>query len=97
MTVSSGNRDEAREGRRQPAVAGPAAFERKAEQGRAFLGPLVERQVVCLREIDDAAVVPEDVADQLWIPIEPEGPADERLEVPDKEVREVERARLLLL
>src|SRR6476620_1953776 len=97
MTVSSGNRGEGREGRRQPAVAGPAAFERKAERGRAFLGPLVERRVVCLREIDDASVVPEDVADQLRIAVEPERPADERVEVPDEEVGEVERARLLLL
>src|SRR4051812_38279853 len=97
MTVSSGNRDEAREGGRQPAVTGPAAFEREAERGRALLGPLAQCRVVALREIDDASIVPEDVADQLGTAVEPERPADERVEVLDEEVGEVEGAGLLLL
>src|SRR4029450_2623002 len=97
MTVSSGNGHEARERRGQAAVAGLPAFEREAERGRTLRGPLAQVGIVVLREVDDAPVVPEDVADQLAGAVESQRPADERVEVPDEEVGEVEGAGLLLL
>src|SRR5436190_15526931 len=100
MTVRSGNEgelDEIRERRRQPPVPGLPALEGEAERGRARLGLLAQRRIVGLREVDDAPVVPEDVSDQLGMTVEPERPAHERVEVPDEEIGEVERPRLLLL
>ena len=53
--------------------------------------------VVRLGEVDEAAVVGEDIAHELRVPIEPERPDHERIEMSHEEVGEVEGSRFLVV
>ena len=68
MTVSSGNGDDVSPddgARREQAVAGLTAFERRGRAApRRPLAPARERRVVGLGEVDEPAVVAEDVVDR---------------------------------
>src|SRR4249919_678700 len=86
--------DEALERRLQLAVAGAAALECESEVRSRGPRPLGELIVVGLREIEDALVVAEHQRQELRVAVELEGAHDERVEVPGKEVGEVERRRL---
>src|SRR3954454_12359259 len=100
MTVSSGNASELyKSGQRgaEPAVAGRTMLERETEPVGAAPRQLEQLPVVGLGEVDDPAVVAEDVRRQFGMAVEPERPDDQGVEVPDEEVREVEGPGLLLL
>src|SRR2546423_15703224 len=100
MTVSSGNASElykSGQRRAEPAVARRTMLEREAEPVGAAPSQLEQLPIVSLGEVDDAAVVAEDVRRQLGMPGEPERPDDHGVEGPDEEVREVEGPGLLLL
>ena len=80
----------------EPLKAGEAALVGEAEPvGR---GLCLRRKIgiVELRQMDDAAVVGEIIVAQLREAVEAEPRDDERVEMADEEIGEVERARLLL-
>src|SRR3990170_8557734 len=100
MTVSSGSAlplDESRQRRGELPVPGEAPLEGQAQLPGRRVGASGERGIVGLREVEEPAVVPEDVLDQLRVVVEPERPDDERVEVPREEVRQVEGSRLVRL
>ena len=70
-----------------------AALELEAEHGRAARACSSSVTVVRLSEVHDAPVVAEDVLCKLGMAVEAEWARDERIEVPDEKVGEVEGAR----
>src|SRR6478736_29683 len=85
------------DGRGEIAETGETALEREAQTSRGRLGPRREVRVVRLGEVDEPAVVPEVVGQQLRVAVEAEPGPDDRVELACQEVGQVERPDFLLL
>src|SRR5690606_19622286 len=81
---------------REPAIAGQAALERKAQPVGGRTGSRQKRGIICLRQIDEPPVVAEDLVAQLGIAVEPHAAHDQPVEMPDEIIREEEGAELLV-
>src|SRR5262249_47590080 len=92
MTVSSGSGGlhEAGEGGHEVAVAGSALLILESEPLGGELRARAEVGVVGLGQVQQSAVVPEVLPEELGMPVEPQPADDDRIEVSSEEVGEVE-------